>query len=317
MLRYRTFRNTDPPVITALWRSRAGQNGLLQPVSVDLFEQLLFGRLCFDYRGMILAWDGDQPVGFAHAGFGPNEARNWISTESGVTCIVVVRPECEQSEVVAGLLEQSEKYLRQSGAKVLFGGAIRPWSPFYLGLYGGAELPGVLRSDAMAQSLYRSQGYEESGRTLIFRRELTGFRPLVDRFQVRLRRMMSLQTVIDAPTRDWWEASTTGDFDLTRFELYPRGSGEMLGRVTVRSMDSIGLAGPTRAAGVLELHVEPVQRRQGLATFLLGEAFSELGRQGYSVVEGQVNDSNPSALGLLRKLGFEQVDEGVVFRKAA
>ena len=30
---YRTFRNSDPPVLTDLWRSRAGQPGLLQPVS--------------------------------------------------------------------------------------------------------------------------------------------------------------------------------------------------------------------------------------------------------------------------------------------
>lgn len=316
MLRYRSFRNTDPPTVTAIWRSRVGQDGLLQPVSVDLLEQLLFGKLCFDYKGMILAWDGDRPVGFAHAGFGPNEARNWISTEVGVTCIVVVRPECEQSEVVAGLLEQSENYLRRSGAKVLIGGAIRPMSPFYLGLYGGAELPGVLRSDTVAQSLYRSQGYEESDRTLVFRRELAGFRPLVDRVQVRLRRMMSLQSIIDAPTRDWWDALTTGDFDLTRFELHPRGSESLLGSVTVRSMDSVGLTGPTRSAGVLELHVDPAQRHQGLATFLMGEAFSELARQGYSVVEGQVNASNTAALGLLQKLGFEQVDEGIVFRKA-
>jgi hypothetical protein len=54
MLTYRTFRNSDPPALAALWRSRAGQPGLVQPVSPDLLEQLVFSRLYFDYGG--LAW---------------------------------------------------------------------------------------------------------------------------------------------------------------------------------------------------------------------------------------------------------------------
>jgi len=45
MLTFRTFRNSDPPVLAALWRSRAGQPGLWQPVSPDLLEQMLFAKL--------------------------------------------------------------------------------------------------------------------------------------------------------------------------------------------------------------------------------------------------------------------------------
>jgi len=48
MITYRTFRNTDPPLLVSVWRSRAGQRGLMQPVSADLLEQLLFGKLYFD-----------------------------------------------------------------------------------------------------------------------------------------------------------------------------------------------------------------------------------------------------------------------------
>ena len=67
MLTYRTFRNFDPPVLAALWRSRAGQPGLLQPVSPDVLEQLVFAKIYFDYSGLVVAWNDDQPVGFAHA----------------------------------------------------------------------------------------------------------------------------------------------------------------------------------------------------------------------------------------------------------
>ena len=55
--------------------------------------------------------------------------------------------------------------------------------------------------------------------------------------------------------------------------------------------------------------------RQGLATYLLGESFRHLHDEGLAVIEAQVWDTNLSARGLLGKLGFEQVDESLVFRK--
>ena len=103
MLTYRSFRNFDPPALTALWRSHAGQPGFVQPVSTDLFEQLVFAKLYFDYGGLVLAHDDGRLLGFAHAGFGPDVARNWISTESGVICVVVTAPGCAEAEVTDGL----------------------------------------------------------------------------------------------------------------------------------------------------------------------------------------------------------------------
>jgi len=158
MLTYRPFRNTDPPVLTEIWRSRAGQRGLAQPVSPDLLEQLVFAKLYFDYDGLIVARDDGQPVGFAHAGFGPDEKQDRVCTQLGVTCLVLVRPDCAESEVAAGLLQQCEAYLWRRGAKVLYGGGIQPLNPFYLGLYGGSELPGVLDSDLVARRRYAAEG---------------------------------------------------------------------------------------------------------------------------------------------------------------
>ena len=66
----------------------------------------MFGKIHFDCAGLILAFDDDLPVGFAHASFGPNQRRDWISTEQGVICILVVRPDCTEKEVAAGLLER-------------------------------------------------------------------------------------------------------------------------------------------------------------------------------------------------------------------
>lgn len=315
MLRLRTFRNTDPPTITRVWRSRQGQAGLQQPVSVDLFEQLIFGKLYFDYAGLVLAWDDSRPVAFAHAGFGPNQSRTGISTETGVICLVLTLPDSSGPEVTAGLLAHCETYLRNRGAKSIVGGGINPFCPFYLGLYGGSELAGVLDSDTVARELFASSGYQTHERTLRFRRDLTDFRPLMDRQQREFRRRMVVEVRMDPPSRDWWEASTWGDYDLTRFELIPRGGGDALATATLRSMEPAGAYGTLRAAGLMELLVSPAHRRQGMATFLLGEAFRSLAAQGVSVVEAMTTEQSPAALALMRKLAFEAVGGGTVYRK--
>ena len=182
MLTYRTFRNTDPPAITALWRSRAGQPGLVQPVTVDLLEQLVFSRLYFDYGGLVLAYDNGQPLGFAHAGFGPNLAANWISTEAGVTCLVLTRPDCPAEEAAAGLLDRCEEHLRAAaGHGVSTAGGSEIMDPFYRGLYGGSDLPGVLDSDAVARQALAAHSYREVERTVLTRRDLAGFQVPMDR----------------------------------------------------------------------------------------------------------------------------------------
>ena len=315
MLTYRTFRNSDPPVLTSLWRSRAGQPGLLQPVSPDLFEQLVFAKLYFDYAGLFLAWDDDVPVGFAHVGFGPTDDESSISTDIGVICTVLVRPGCAEAEVSAGLVDRCEDYLRRRGAKTICGGGLHPINPFYLGLYGGSELPGILDSDATARQAFAARGYQEVERTTVLRRELGGFESLVDRRQMQVRRQMIVEVTSDAPTRTWWEACTLGEFDLTRFDLVPRVGGSPVASVAFRSMESAGSIAFGRAAGLMALHVEPSYRRRGLAVFLLSEAFRQFLRQGIMHVEVQAQQSNAPALDLFYKLGFGQTEQGGVWRK--
>jgi len=315
MVTYRTFHNTDPPVLTALWRSRAGQPGLMQPVSCDLLEQLVFAKLYFDYAGLVVAREDGQPVGFAHAGFGPNQPRDRISTECGVVCLTLVRPDCANPAVAEGLLQYCEQYLQRRGAKVLYGGGIQPLCPFYLGLYGGSELPGVLDSDTVARQLFRVHGYQEIDRTLIMQREVGGFEALVDRRQMEIRRRMIVEVTVDPPSRTWWEECTLGEFDLTRYAVVPRGGGSPVAWAVFRNMQPTGSGGIGRAAGLLELYVEESIRRRGLAVFLLSEIFRQFLREGIVLVETQAMQHNVAAVGLLRKLGFQQIDQGSVFRK--
>ncbi len=80
-------------------------------------------------------------------------------------------------------------------------------------------------------------------------------------------------------------------------------------------MEPLATAWGMHAAGLVELEVAPVERRQGLGTYLLGESFRYLHAEGLAVVEAQVRDFNQPAQALFAKLGFEQVDESVIYRK--
>ncbi|MGO8751060.1 MAG: GNAT family N-acetyltransferase [Thermoguttaceae bacterium] len=314
MLQYRSFRNTDPPILTAIWRSRPNEPGFLRPVSVDLFEQLVFAKLHFDYKGLLLALEDERPVGFVHASFGPNAERTNVSTETGVICALMVRPDCAQMEVATGLLEQSEIYLRARGVQVIMGGARRPLNPFGSGLYGGVEPPGILNSDGIAQEAYLRCGYQPATQTRIFRQNLNLLKLPADRQQLQFRRRMVVQVMVDPPTRDWWEASTWGDFDLNLFELVPRGGGAAVARAVVRDL-AITDEGGGRAVGILDVEVDPSQRRQGLATHLLGESLRMLRGQGVASAEIHVAEDHTAGVQLLRKLGFHQVAAGIQFRK--
>jgi GNAT superfamily N-acetyltransferase len=303
--------------LVSIWRSRGQQPGLFGPISADVLEQFVLGKLYFDREGLILACEDGRPIGFAHAGFGPNEREDRVTFELGVTCLLMVRPDCPQDEVAAGLLKRCEAYLRRRGAKVLYGGGIRPLNGFYLGLYGGCELPGVLESDELACRLFCSHAYREVDRTSILHRDVVGYRAAVSRGQRQLRRSTVVEVTVDPPSRTWWEACTSGDFDMTRFQLIPRGGGPPLARAMLRNLEPTGACGPARLAGLTELEVDSTHRRQGLATLLVNEIFQQCARQGVDTLEVQTMQHNQAALTLYAKLGFRQVEQGIVFRKEA
>lgn len=315
MIEYRPFRNSDPPRLAEIWRSQPPERGLMQPMSADLLEQLVLAKPYFENAGLIVATDEGVPVGFAHAGFGPKEDEHGLSTAFGTTCLVMVRSNYQRRGIGAALVEHSERYLQSRGAQVLYAGSIRPLNPFYLGLYGGSELPGVLDSNPRAQDLFRSAGYRQIDRTVVFDRSLAGYRPTIDREQMQIRRRTSMEIVEDPPSRSWWDACTMGGFERTRYELHARGGGELLASASIWDTEPLASSWGVRAGGIVELSVAAEHQRQGLATYLLSEIFRHLQEQGITLVEATTMERNSAALALYTKLGFTAVDHGAVFRK--
>ena len=115
MIRYRPFLNGDPPLLTAVWRGCVGRRGLAQPITTVMLDQLVLSKPYFDRTGLILALDDDRPVGFVHAGFGPNEDESGLSTELGVIVMLLVVAHPEEAAIAARLVALAEEYLRSQG----------------------------------------------------------------------------------------------------------------------------------------------------------------------------------------------------------
>jgi len=314
VIEFRCFRNDDPPRLADVWRSAELGPSAMQPMTSALLETGVFSKPYFDREGLVVAMDDGRAVGFAHAAFGPTADRVGIDTSSGTTLLVAVVPHAAQDAIGDGLLARCEEYLRRRGATTLYGGGSAAMRSFYLGLYGGSDLPGILDSSPVMQGVFRRAGYAEAERIAVLRRHLAGFRPPVNRLHVAIRRNTVLR-VIDEPTRrNWWEAATTTGIALRRYELR-NTAGELLGTASVWDMQPLAASWGVVAAGLLHVGVEGQRRRQGLANYLVGEALHDLAQEGVAIVETHVADANTAAMKLFEKLGFAASERGTVFRK--
>jgi ribosomal protein S18 acetylase RimI-like enzyme len=313
---FRPFRNSDPPRLAEIWRQQPPQRGVMQPMTASLLEQNVFSKPYFEPEGLIVALDGQVPVGFVHAGFGPNAEQTAIDTDVGTTYQLMLQAEQRENGLPDELLAHAEGYLRERGARVLYAGGVRPLNGFYLGLYGGSELPGVLASDMVLNAAAIRSGYREIDRVVVLQLELAGYRPAISRDQRRLRRELMFTESGNPPHATWWDACTMGAFERVQFSLAAPGSQQSLASVSFWDIEPLSSTWAVPMSGMIELEVSLTRRRQGLATYLLGEAFERLRNRGVLRVECQTMCQNAPALALYEKLGFTRVDEGIVYRKA-
>ena len=314
MIDYRCFRNDDPPRLADIWRQADLGPSAMQPMTSALLESCVFSKPYLDREGLIIALDGDRPVGFAHAAFGPNASRSAIDTAVGGTMLVVVVPHDDEAAIGAGLLTRCEAYLRGRGATILLGGGSAEMCGFYLGLYGGADIPGILGSSPGMQRIFQAAGYVPRERITVLRRSLAGFRPPVNRLQLAIRRNTRLRVIDEPARRSWWEAATTTGIALRRYELLNERE-EILGTASFWDLQPLSSAWGVVASGLMNVDIEGPRRRQGLANYLVAEALHDLAEEGVTLVETQVVESNAGAVKLFEKLGFRQADCGTVFQR--
>ena len=166
---------------------------MMHPMSVLLLETFVLSKPYFDRLGLIMALEDGKPIGFVHAGFGPNTLRTEISNDIGVICMLIVADHPQREQIQSELIQHSESYLRGKGAIEIHAFGAYPNSPFYLGLYGGSASPGILSFDQIGEKSFRQAGYEEIERYGMFERSLVRYRFPIDRSLVLLKRQFRVR----------------------------------------------------------------------------------------------------------------------------
>jgi ribosomal protein S18 acetylase RimI-like enzyme len=326
VIRFRPFLNTDSPAIVDIWRQQPPFRGFFHALTRDLLDQHVFGKPYFDRLGLIIAFDdeggtetslvgSEKPLGFVHAGFGPNESLSDTDSSTGIISQLKMIPGDRASEIGRGLLDAATHYLQQRGAKIMHVGSDFPHTPFYLGLYGGSRVPGVMDEDGVARDVLEDYGFVTHDRILAMERSLTGFRTLMDRQQIGLRRQFQIKSVVDPLEASWWGSCTMGLAERDRFSVFNKAKREYCGSVSFWDMQPLSLESPAMSRGLYDLRIDPGQRRGGMATYLVGEAMRQLAQNGVGRIEVQVRDSDTASLGVFRKLGFETVTQGYLMSK--
>ncbi len=311
----RPFRNTDPPHLAEIWRSQPPQRTLLQPISASLLEYGVFSKMHFDREGLIVATQDEVPVGFVHAGFGPNEDFTGLDTSLGTTYMLMLRAGHEDPALANQLLEASEKFLRSRGASVLYAGGVNPMNSFYLGLYGGSEIPGILESNQVLRETCLERGYRETCQIPILQSDLKMFRPPLSRSVRQIRRLTRIAETVDPVASSWWDACVWGAMQRDRFELVDSSNNRIVAMASFWDIQPLSSSWGVCTSGLFDVYVEPDWRRRGAASYLLSEAFQRLRSRGVGTVEAQTMASNDAAVAMYQHLGFSEVDRGRLFRK--
>ncbi len=315
MVEYRNYRNNDSPGLVVIWNEAFTARGAVRLRHSSPLENYVFAKPYFDPAGLIMAVDNDVPVGFAHAGFGPNRELTSLDQTTGLTCLIGVRPSHQRRGIGSELLRRCEEYLRSRGGQAFLAGPMAPYTPFYFGLYGGSDMPGFLASDVVAEPFLQHHGYQAQQACLLFQRGLSQPVNIVDGRFPALRKRYEVRIVPRTQAGSWWEECTLGPIEVVEFHLHDKTTNQVVGQTSVWEMDLFSWRWSQPAVGILEVKVLPEHRRQGLAKFLVSHMLRYLQEQYFGLTEVQVLQENQPGLGLFQSLGFEQVDVGRLYKK--
>ena len=315
MIEYRPFHNSDPPRLVRLWHDGDMGRGAAHYFPADAFDYFVLAQPFFDPFGLIVAVDGEEIVGFVHAGFAVNENLSGLSRDRGAVCMLLVHPDYRRQGIGRELVQRACDYLKKGGASEITLGMSPPCDGFYLGLYGGAGAPGLLESGVEASSFASAIGAQPTGRILVFQKEIDSGRDPVDAKLVQNRRRLQLQIASQPDAPSWWWTTRFGRLDSVEFQLTDRSGGDdPVARATVFGLDFFVHKWGRRGVGIADVFVPEEHRRRGYGKMLLLEIGRRLREELMNVAEIHVAADNEAGARFVEATGFEQIDQGHICR---
>ncbi len=174
----------------------------------------------------------------------------------------------------------------------------------------------MLESDTHRLAIFKDQGYREVDRVLVYRRDLTGFRPKVDRVQIQLRRTMTVEVVLDVAPSSWWEACRKSFYEKIRAQMRPKVGGPCVATAVLWNMEMLAASWDyRRGLGLGGIQVESGEQRAEIAQVLVGEALKQLSDEGFASVDGQASHRDQEAQRVFTALEIPRIDTGLVLCK--
>jgi ribosomal protein S18 acetylase RimI-like enzyme len=310
VVEYRTFRNTDPPRLVAVWNETFTQRGAPRLLNNMLIERYVLAKSIFDPKGLFVAESNGVVVGWAHAGM----SRNPFNTQQvGTTCLIGVRPAHQRQGIGGELLTRCETYLREQGAEILTAGGHWPNNPFYVGLYGGCDSPGFLVSEPLAEPFFTKHGYRIDQKIHVLQRKLDQPMKMFDARFVPMRNRYELQFGSPRRLLSSWHEFIHGYVDPLQFVLNDRQSGAWVARTLVWEMEAFSQYWRRPSVGIFDFEVNPPYRRGAVGRYFLSLIMKYIQEQFFTLVELQLEDTNHMGLAFLHSLDFEHVDTGHVY----
>ena len=324
MLTIRSFRNEDPPRLLELWRKtqhrRDGFSPLHSPSHNQLQAQIL-GLPMLDSRSVMLAFDGDTPVGYIHTTLAPAPNGHSFDPTTGQICFLCVDPRYpDASGAATALIHAGEDYLSGLGAQTIYGGSPSPSAPFYTGFYGGGEAVGILHVDQTIIDAFHSANYQVHQKTGWFHFDLRHYSPDVTSEAAAYYGELAIEIHEIPESKTWWEGCIQANGMWFDAMVYQTSSNRPVARLRMRvaypDMESIlALYGGTWIASLMELRVHPDFATDGTKKFLLDEAVRYLASHNQVVqIEAQVVENSPFFL-LLHDQSWQKRGSGSVFVK--
>ena len=285
---------------------------MVEQIDYTTLERHVFAKPYFDREGFSVAEENGKIIGFAHAGFSPQESLAELDYKTGIVSQLRLDASVADGSVANKLLTMSADYCRSKGATAVHAGSFFPHAPFYLGLYGGSRLPGVIEHDQQSLIGFKDFGFVEHDQIIILELQLSELKSIMGRQQMSVRRNFLINATSDPMEQSWWECCTLGVAGRERFTIINKRTKEVSGTVSFWDMQPLSHSFSGKARGLYNLSIMEKLRRGGIATYLVGESLKHLAKSDVTMVEAQTRSSDAASVALFEKLGFKKTSSGTL-----
>ena len=281
--------------LTALYNAETAFEPHIAPLTPERFVELVEKKSYFDPKGLWIAVEGGQVVGWIHACVAPGSEAHHDPREKVPRLRMLLFPR-DRLPVGRALVAEATAWLQRAGHHTIEALHAEKGYPFYRGLWLGSE-PMAPMTLPHVQLVLRVSGYRITQESVFMVAEMASppprFRPGVDLEWVQAPAEMKHE-----PMRESW-------IGFEPMQTWALLDGEEVGRVAWVVLPQVADRLGAPALNIWGLGVREPYRCRGFATALVSHAMSEGYAQGARFASVGTQLWNLPAHATYAKLGFQ------------